>query len=75
LGQRAAVIALRILEHRSRPGDIPIGTLRAHRVVVNLDVARRCDYELPLSALVLADQIIEGTTDNKSRRTNHGRRK
>lgn len=59
LGQRAAVIALRILEQGVRPRDIPIGTLHSHRVVVNLDVARRCDYELRLSALVLADQIIE----------------
>ncbi|MHC4512871.1 MAG: ABC transporter substrate-binding protein [Planctomycetota bacterium] len=75
LGQRAAVIALRILERRSRPQDIPIGTLRAHRVVVNLDVARRCDYELRLSALVLADQIIEGDTKTESRRTSDGRRK
>jgi putative ABC transport system substrate-binding protein len=75
LGQRAAVIALRILEHHSRPQDIPIGTLRAHRVVVNLDVARRCDYELRLSALVLADQIIEGSTDTQSRRTGDGRRR
>jgi len=63
LGQRAAVIALRILEHKSRPMDIPIGTQRSHRVVVNLDVARRCDYELRLSALVLADQIIGGAED------------
>lgn len=63
LGQRAAVIALRILEHGTRPKDIPVGTLRSHLVVVNLDVARRSDYELRLSALVLADQIIESKED------------
>ncbi len=60
LGQRAAVIALRILEDKRRPQDIPVGTLRSHRVVINVDVARRQGYELRLSAFVLADQIIEG---------------
>lgn len=75
LGQRAAVIALRILEHNSRPEDIPVGTLRSHRVVVNLDIARRCNYELRLSALVLAEQIIESGAGAESRRTGNDKRK
>jgi ABC-type uncharacterized transport system substrate-binding protein len=58
LGQRAAVLALRILDQGTPPRELPIGTLRSHRVVVNLAAARRSAYELPLSVLVLADQIL-----------------
>jgi len=59
LGQRAVVIALDILEGQTPPGTIPVGTMNGYQVVVNLHAARRCDYELPLSLLALADFILE----------------
>ena len=59
LGKRAVVIALDILEGRKEPGAIPIGTMNAHKIVVNLAAARRCRYELPLSFLVSADSILD----------------
>jgi len=59
LGKRAVVIALDILEGRKKPGAIPIGTMNAHKIVVNLAAARRCRYELPLSFLVSADSILD----------------
>ncbi len=59
LGKRAVVIALDILEGRKEPGAIPVGTMNAHKIVVNLAAARRCRYELPLSLLVSADSILD----------------
>jgi len=59
LGKRAVVIALDILEGKKDPGTIPIGTMNAHKVVVNLAAARRCRYELPLPFLVSADSILD----------------
>lgn len=59
LGKRAVVLALKILEQKADPGKLPIGTMNAYKVIVNLDAARRCSYELPLSLLALADTILE----------------
>ncbi len=61
LGKRAVVLALHILERRKKPGDMPVGTMNAYKVIVNLNAARRCRYELPLSLLALADTIIGNT--------------
>jgi len=59
LGKQAVVIALKIIDDEAAPGEIPIGVMNSFQVVVNLGAARRCNYELPLSLLVLADMIIE----------------
>ncbi|MCA8944263.1 MAG: ABC transporter substrate-binding protein [Planctomycetes bacterium] len=59
LGKRAAAIALSITEDGVDPGSIPIGTMHGYRVVVNLEAARQCRYEIPLSLLVLADVLVE----------------
>jgi len=59
LGKRAAAIALQILEQGTPPGSIPIGTMHGYRVVVNIEAARECHYEIPLSLLVLADVLLE----------------
>lgn len=59
LGSRSVELALSILRDGKAPGDLPIGTLRDYRVVVNLQAARRTSYETPLSLLVLADVIHE----------------
>lgn len=66
LGRRAVVIALSILEGGAPPGDLPVETMSGYHVVVNLDAAHRCGYELPLSLLALADRILEdeGKTDS-----------
>ncbi len=68
LGQRAVVIALDILEEGRAPGEIEIGTMRGFQVIVNLAAARRCQYELPLALLVLADQILEDDTTSRDGR-------
>jgi len=53
------VIAVKILEEQTLPKDIPILTMQSYQVVVNLNAAKECKYELPLSLLVLADLILE----------------
>jgi putative ABC transport system substrate-binding protein len=59
LGKRAVLIALDILDKGKGPGSIPIGTMKGYHVIVNLGAARRCNYEPPLSLLVLADSILQ----------------
>ena len=59
LGERAVVMALRILEHGDDPAAMPIGRMRGYQVVVNLDAAARIGYELPLPLLAIADVIHE----------------
>lgn len=59
LGKKAMAIALDILERNQDPGKIPIGTMSGYQVVVNLGAARRCDFEVPLSLLALADVLLD----------------
>lgn len=59
LGKSAVAIAIEILEGRAQPGSIPIGMMKGTQVIVNLQAARRCRYELPLSLLALADAILD----------------
>lgn len=59
LGKQAVVIAIKILEDKIPPRDIPILTMQSYQVVVNLSAAKACKYELPLSLLALADLILE----------------
>lgn len=57
LGQRAAALALQILEKGRAPERIPVETMKGYQIVVNLEAARRCGYELPLPLLVVADRV------------------
>jgi putative ABC transport system substrate-binding protein len=66
LGKGAVVIALDILSKGKAPGSIPVGTMKGYKVIVNLSAARRCQYELPLSLLVLADTILEDREPKES---------
>jgi len=59
LGRLSVPIALKILTQNIEPKGIPIGTLRGHRNIFNLKVAKEIGYEIPLSALAIADKIIE----------------
>jgi putative ABC transport system substrate-binding protein len=59
LGKRAVLIAIEILEEGADPGEIPVGTMNGYHVIVNLEAARRCGFEPPLTLLVLADSILE----------------
>lgn len=68
LGQRAALIALDILERHRDPGTIPIGTMRGYQVVVNLSAARQLGYELPLPLLALADLVIDDAVPGEAGR-------
>ena len=61
LGKRALVIARDILDGKADPATMPIETMNAYKVVVNLDAARRCHYGVPLSLLVRADMILDET--------------
>lgn len=67
LGKGALAIAMEILEKDAEPGKIEIGTMKGYRVVANLGAARRCRYRLPLSLLVLADQILEDAEQGKGK--------
>lgn len=57
-GQRTAALALQILRGAA-PGTLPVDTMQSFRVVANLDAARRCRWELPLSLLALADELVD----------------
>lgn len=57
LGERAAALARAVLQGKA-PGSLPVGTMQSYQVVVNLAAARATGYELPLSALLVADRIL-----------------
>ncbi|MBU0753725.1 MAG: ABC transporter substrate-binding protein [Planctomycetes bacterium] len=59
LGKSAAVMAIEILDKGVEPGSLPIEIMKGYQVIVNLEAARRCRYELPLTLLALADAILE----------------
>jgi putative ABC transport system substrate-binding protein len=58
LGKRSVEIALKILEEGADPGKVPVGLMNGYQVFVNMGAARRLNYELPLSLLVVADAIL-----------------
>jgi len=59
LGQRSVSIALKILTKNLAPKDIPIGTILTHKHIFNLKVALEIGYNIPLSVLATADEIIK----------------
>lgn len=58
LGRKAGALAVDILMHGKAPGSLPVVTMHGYQVVVNLSAAHRAGIELPLSVLVLADELI-----------------
>ena len=59
LGKLSVSIALKILDQNIDPKDIPIGTMHSYKHIFNLKVAKEIGYEIPLSALATADEIID----------------
>ena len=58
LGRRAGALARRILSGEIQAERAPIERLQSVQVVVNLEAAGRCGFEIPLSLLALADEIL-----------------
>ena len=58
LGLKAAAAALKILEGRKPVGRIPVATMESHRVVINLNAAKRIGFEVPLTVLCNAEEVI-----------------
>lgn len=58
-GRRAAAIALDVLVRGRDPGSLPVDRMRSSLVLVNLAAARQNRVELPLSLLVLADELLD----------------
>ncbi|CAN2038986.1 putative ABC transport system substrate-binding protein [Candidatus Magnetomoraceae bacterium gMMP-15] len=59
LGKRSVSIALKILAQDMAPKDIPIGTMRTCNHIINLKIAKEIGYDIPLSALATASEIIK----------------
>lgn len=66
-GRRAAALALRVLRHEARPGELAVDRMHGALVSVNLGAARRDGIELPLSILVVADRLIDAEVDRDVR--------
>jgi len=58
-GRRAAGLVLDVLVRKKTPGSLPIDRMRGSCVLVNVAAARRLGRELPLSLLLLADELID----------------
>ena len=57
LGKRSVFIALKILEQKIAPADIPIGKMHSFRRIINIKSAKEVGYDVPLSVLAIADKI------------------
>jgi putative ABC transport system substrate-binding protein len=57
MGRLAGEKAIRILSG-GRPGEVPSSTLEAFQVLVNLKAARAIGVQVPLSLLMISDQIV-----------------
>lgn len=62
-GRRAAGLVLDVLVRKQPPGTLPIDRMRGSCVLVNVAAARRLGRELPLSLLLLADELIDAEAD------------
>lgn len=58
-GRRTAALAIEVLQHGKAPGRLPIDRMQGSRITVNLGIARENGIELPLSLLVLADELLD----------------
>lgn len=59
LGKLSVSIALKILDQKIDPKDIPVGTMHSYKHIFNFKIAKEIGYEIPLSVLAIADEIIE----------------
>lgn len=66
-GRRAAALALQILRGGKQPRELPVDRMSGCVVKVDLAAARRVDLELPLSLLVLADELLAPEPDRDRR--------
>jgi putative ABC transport system substrate-binding protein len=57
LGLASVVLAMKILREGASPATLPVGRMRAYRVLLNLAEARRIGFEIPLPILATADEI------------------
>lgn len=58
-GRRAAAMALQILRGERRPAEFAVDRMRGNVVAADVGAARALGIELPLSLLVLADELID----------------
>ena len=63
LGERSVILAEQVLRRGVDPGSLPVGRMKSFRVLVNLAAARQAKFELPLSLLATADEILDPGRD------------
>jgi putative ABC transport system substrate-binding protein len=66
-GRRAAALALQILRDGKQPRELPVDRMSGCLVKVDLAAAHRVDLDLPLSLLVLADELFAPESDRDRR--------
>ena len=59
LGERSVILAEQVLRGGAAPGTLPVGRMHSYRVIVNLEAARRAKFEIPLTLLATADEILD----------------
>ncbi len=59
LGERSVILAEKVLRGGVAPGTLPVGRMHSFRVIVNLKAARRAKFEIPLTLLATADEILD----------------
>ena len=62
-GRRAAALAIDVLIGGKPTATLPIDRMQGTLVSVNLDTARRDRFEVPLSLLAIADELIAAAPD------------
>ncbi|MEZ6038441.1 MAG: ABC transporter substrate binding protein [Planctomycetota bacterium] len=67
-GRRAAALVQRALRQPGRLGEWPVDRMQSSLVVVNLAAARRNGFELPLSLLAIADELIAPEEQEQQKR-------
>ena len=50
---------MKVLREGASPATLPVGRMRAYRVLLNLAEARRIGFEIPLPFLATADEIYD----------------
>jgi putative ABC transport system substrate-binding protein len=64
LGQRAVILARKVLVDGADPGSLPLGKMQSFRVLVNLEPARKTGFRLPFRLLATADRIWDGPVED-----------
>lgn len=63
-GRRAATLVHEVLVRGKAPATLPVDRMQSAAVVVDLAAARRTGRELPLSLLLLADELLDPEAKN-----------